>query len=335
MAKELATQYFSTGNDENDDDEYSLESVISQLPKASGWSKYGISLFQNCWFPSNIIPNITSFQNQFKPKDQDIILASFPKSGTTWLISLLFSILNRNQQYEQHPLLTANPHLLVPSLEFSIYSNPKFHDLSSMPSPRLVSTHMPYASLSDHSTNHCSSKPRIVYVCRNPLDVIVSFWHYANGHPVRHSHELTIGDFVDMFCSGEINFGPYWDHVLGYWKASLEKPEKVLFLKYEDLKEDSVGQAKRVAEFVGLRFSREEESDGVVEQVLEMCSFSKLKDLDVNKHGQFKPNFDNKLFFRKGQVGDWVNHLTPSMADRVNEIIKEKFSGSGLSLIRM
>ncbi|XP_062114760.1 cytosolic sulfotransferase 5-like [Humulus lupulus] len=353
MAEE-STQYFSNSsgnkNDEDDNDEYSLESVISELPKASGWSKNGICLYQNCWFPSNIIPNIISFQKQFKAKAKDededmiIILASFQKSGTTWLKSLLFSILNRSQHCsEHHPLLTTTPQVLVPSFEFTIYnSDPRLmlntDSLSStMPSSprRSMSTHIPYASLPRSITQHCSNHSRIVYISRNPLDVIVSLWHFARAHPDRHSHELTVGDFVDMFCSGEINFGPYWDHVLGYWKASLERPEKVLFLKYEDLKEDGVGQAKRVAEFVGVPFSREEESGGVVEQVLEMCSFGKLKDLDVNKHGQFKPNLDNKIFFRKGQVGDWVNHLTPSMADRVNEIIKEKFSGSGLSFRNM
>ncbi|XP_062113884.1 cytosolic sulfotransferase 15-like [Humulus lupulus] len=328
---------------EEDDNDGCLDLVISELPKASGWRKDGLTLYQNCWFPSNIIPNIISFQKQFKAKDKEedkdiIIMASFQKSGTTWLKSLLFSILNRSQDYsEHHPLLTTNPQALVPSLEFTVYNpNPQMiNNIDNNLSSRAMSTHIPYASLPRSITQCCSKYPRIVYISRNPLDVIVSLWHFANAHPDRSRDWTSVGDFVDMFCSGEINFGPYWDHVLGYWKASLERPEKVLFLKYEDLKEDGVGQAKRVAEFVGVPFSREEESGGVVEQVLEMCSFGKLKDLDVNKHGQLRPNFDNKLFFRKGQVGDWVNHLTPSMADRVNEIIKEKFSGSGLSFRNM
>ncbi|XP_062114754.1 cytosolic sulfotransferase 5-like [Humulus lupulus] len=321
------------GGDDNNDDDQTLELlVLTQLPKANSWLKHGVTLYQNCWFPSHIIPNIITFQKQFKPKDEDIILASIPKSGTTWLKSLLFSILNRNQHYynnDQHPLLTTNPHHLVSSFEFTIYSNPKFHDLSTMSSPRLISTHIPYASLPDSIKLY--SKSRIVYVSRNPLDLIVSLWHFGTAHPDRRSHEWTMEECVDEFCRGETMFGPYWDHVLGFWKASLERPEKVLFLKYEEMKEDTFGQAKRVAEFVGLRFSQEEESDGVVEQILEMCSLSKLKDLDVNKHGQVRPNFDNKLFFRKGQVGDWINHLSPSMVERVNNVTNEKLSGSGLS----
>ncbi|KAM6567970.1 hypothetical protein CsatA_027098 [Cannabis sativa] len=331
MEKE-ATKYFSNEEDNNGDE--SLESIISQLPKANSLSKYGVTLYQNCWFQSNMIPNIISFQKQFKAEDEDIIVASFPKSGTTWLISLLFSILNRNQHYDQHPLLSTNPHDLVPSLEYSIYSDPKFYDLSTMSSPRLVSTHMPYTSLSDSIKYR--SKSRIVYISRNPLDVIVSYWHFVNNLSER-NHDInkcTIEDFVDIFCSGTNNFGPYWDHVLGFWRASLENPEKVLFLKYEEMKEDSIGQAKRIAKFIGLPFTQEEENNnGVMDQILEMCSFNKLKDLNVNKQGKFKPHLDNKFFFRKGETGDWINHLSPSMVERVRKITQQKWSGSGLPLI--
>ncbi|KAF4357718.1 hypothetical protein F8388_025729 [Cannabis sativa] len=87
MAKE-ATKYFSNEEDNNGDE--SLESIISQLPKANSLSKYGVTLYQNCWFQSNMILNIISFQKQFKAEDEDIIVASFPKSGTTWLISLFY-----------------------------------------------------------------------------------------------------------------------------------------------------------------------------------------------------------------------------------------------------
>ncbi|XP_060959738.1 cytosolic sulfotransferase 5-like [Cannabis sativa] len=354
MSKE-ASQHFSNSstscgqNTDDDDDNNNKDNkesvvldllVISELPKSDGWKKQGITLYQNCWFPSNLLPNVIAFQKNFKAKYEDIIMASFPKSGTTWLKSLLFSILNRHKYYynnnnhnndNENPLLTTISHHLVPAFEFQFYSNypENVHDLDTMPSPRLVSTHIPYASLPDSINKF--SKSRIIYISRNPLDVIVSFWHFANGHPERLSREWTVEYFVDMFCKGDITFGPYWEHVLGYWKASLARPENVLFLKYEDLKKDSVGQLKKIAKFVGMPFSQEEENDGVVEQILEMCSLSKLKNLDVNKYGEVRPNIHNKIFFRKGQVGDWINHLTPSMVERVKNIIIEKLNDSGLS----
>ncbi|KAF8009966.1 hypothetical protein BT93_J0829 [Corymbia citriodora subsp. variegata] len=120
--------------------------------------------------------------------------------------------------------------------------------------------------------------------------------------------------------------------MLGYWKESLERPHKVLFLKYEDLKEDIVGNLKKVAEFVGLPFSEEEEEGGVIEEIAKMCSLKTLKDLEVNKSGKIPLTieFEKRTFFRKGEVGDWVNHLTPSMVDRLNSIMQEKISPFGL-----
>lgn len=204
----------------------------------------------------------------------------------------------------------------------------KVHDLSGIPSPRLFSTHIPYPSLPESVKN---SKCRIVYICRNPLDLIVSSWHF--GTQDRSGSQWTnMEEYVDKFCKGEEAFGPFWDHVLSYWKESLEKPEKVLFLTYEDMKEDTVAQVKRIAEFVGFRFSDEEESGGVVRQISELCSLKSLKDLEVNKTGKFMPNFENKSYFRKGEVGDWVNHLSASLAKRtINKVNEEKLKGSGLT----
>ena len=97
------------------------------------------------------------------------------------------------------------------------------------------------------------------------------------------------------------------------------------------MKEDTVSQVKKLAEFVGFPFSEEEENSGVAEQILELCSLSNLKELEVNKHGGIMPNFENKLFFRKGEVGDWANHLSASMVERVDEVIQKNLRGSGLS----
>ena len=136
---------------------------------------------------------------------------------------------------------------------------------------------------------------------------------------------------MNVYCEGEEIFGPFWDHMLGYWKHSLENPQKVLFLKYEDLKKDTKTQVKKLAEFVGFPFTLEEERQGVVEEMIELCSLSNLRDLDVNKHGKFMPYFENKSYFRKGEVGDWVNHLSPAMVELVDKLVDEKLSSFGLT----
>lgn len=84
-------------------------------------------------------------------------------------------------------------------------------------------------------------------------------------------------DFFEDYYHGRVVIGPFFDSVLEYWNQSLEQPNKVLFLKYEDLKEDAVLQLKRLVEFVGMPFSPQEENDGVIEEIIEMCSIKNLK----------------------------------------------------------
>ncbi|XP_031287609.1 cytosolic sulfotransferase 16-like isoform X2 [Pistacia vera] len=195
---------------------------------------------------------------------------------------------------------------------------------------------------------HFISRPTDVYLISSPKSVSMSVfpsWILTFSRPLRllilkffHHHvkpkdlpPLSLEDAFEMFCEGISPCGSYWDHVLGYWKASLEFPSKILFLKYEDMKEEPLLNIKRVAEFVGRPFSLEEEENGTVQEILKLCSFEKMKNLEVNKNGFYRVrNTKNDVFFREGKVGDWENHLTNEMAERLDEIAKQKFHGSGL-----
>ena len=124
--------------------------------------------------------------------------------------------------------------------------------------------------------------------------------------------------------------------MLGYWKESRSKeiPNKVLFLKYEDLKGDINFHVKRIAQFLGWPFALEEESGGVIDSIIELCSLEKMKELEVNKSARsLEKNFENKHLFRKGDIGDWINLLSPWMVDKLSnsKVIEEKFGGLGLS----
>ncbi|EOY19626.1 Sulfotransferase 2A, putative [Theobroma cacao] len=201
------------------------------------------------------------------------------------------------------PLNWANPHNLVPFLELTLYAGDGIPDLTSIPCRRLFATHLPYAALAESIKQ---GKSRIVYITRNPLDVIVSFWHFNISIPGLADWPLE--ECFEMFCRGEELFGPFRDHALGYWKESLEKAHRVLFLRYEDMKEDPILQIKRIAEFRALPFSDEEETAGVIEEIAKFCSLSNLKDLKGNKIGKFQGfQIEYKFLFRKGEVGDHVN----------------------------
>ena len=155
---------------------------------------------------------------------------------------------------------------------------------------------------------------------------------------------VPLEDALEFFCQGLTTCGPYWDHILGYWRASLESPEMILFLKYEDLKNETLFWVKKMAQFLGCSFSLEEENKGVVQKIIDLCSFENMSSLEVNKSGmvRFKLGITqdgvnayevkNNAYFRKGKIEDWKNHLTPEMARRLDQITEQKLAGSGLTL---
>ena len=149
--------------------------------------------------------------------------------------------------------------------------------------------------------------------------------------------EIHLRDAFEFFCEGLSIFGPYWDHVLGYWRASLESPKRILFLKYEDLKNETIYWVNEISRFIGYPFSLKEEEKGVVQKIINLCSFEKLSSLEVNTSGIIQvgaivSKAKTNAIFRSGKVGDWKNHLTPTMAMRLNQITEKKLSGSGLTL---
>ena len=73
-----------------------LKGLIKTLPRKMGWNGFSFYQYQGCWIPSSAIQGIISFHRNFHAKATDLLLCTLPKSGTTWLKALAFSIVNRD-----------------------------------------------------------------------------------------------------------------------------------------------------------------------------------------------------------------------------------------------
>ena len=74
----------------------------------------------------------------------------------------------------------------------------------------------------------------MVYTVRNPKDVVVSSQNFLTGlRAVAYSHDLPY--LIDQMVQerGKLCFGPYFDHVEGYW--TLRNMPNVLIVSYEQL----------------------------------------------------------------------------------------------------
>ncbi|KAL8261710.1 hypothetical protein R6Q59_025759 [Mikania micrantha] len=295
---------------------------------ACKWTKGRIILYkyQGAWKIKGFHERIILAEQNFKAQPDDVFLCSFPKTGTTWLKSLAFTIATREKfDASSSPLLTTFPHECVPYLEMD-FGLPKHG-----PRIPLMGTHLPYNYL---PKSVLSSDCKMVYVYRDPKDVVVSYYYFALSVYQVPVEDAPFEEAFDEFCEGITGSGSYWDHILGYWQASHDNGRKILFLKYEDIKQNTAGSVKRLAEFMGYPFSIVEEKAGVIENIIKLCSFENLSNLEVNKSGSSRPipsvTIENRSLFRKGKVGDSKHYLTEEMKEKIDKLMDEKLGHTGL-----
>ncbi|KAG6388673.1 hypothetical protein SASPL_150105 [Salvia splendens] len=281
----------------------------SDPPKSPFWGEPdALTLREGFWLPTFLLDSSSAFRHNFQARDGDVLLASPIKTGTTWLMAISHSLLTKPKSSDADALATNNPHSLVPTVEFELWSPTTNVNIFDPTSPRLLHTHLPLSLLP-------ASVSKIVYIARSPEDTLVSMWHYFNTV----AGEVALEKAVECFCSGAHPFGPFDRHVAEYWQESQRRPEKVLFVKYEEMKREPKRGVLRIAEFLGRPVGSEEE----VEEILWRCSLERLKNLEVNAA-------EHSAYFRKGEVRDGKNYLTSEMGDRIHRSVGVKLQELGL-----
>ncbi|KAG8140371.1 hypothetical protein E2320_003059 [Naja naja] len=136
--------------------------------------------------------------------------------------------------------------------------------------------------------------------------------------------------FLDMFppiTFPSVICGSWFDHVCGWWEAKKRHP--ILYLFYEDMKEDPIREMRKIAQFLGL-----EVQEPVLNQILEHTQFETMKGNKMANYGNVSPCLmDHTVspFLRKGIVGDWKEHFTVSQSEHLDGICSQLLEGSGLT----
>ena len=94
---------------------------------------------------------------------------------------------------------------------------------------------------------------QIVYVARNPTDVAVSFYHHYR-HLV--GYEGTKKDFAEAFLNEQVIYSPFNEHIMDFW--NLREEQNVLFITYEEMKENIEFVIQKCIKFLNKSYTREE-----------------------------------------------------------------------------
>jgi hypothetical protein len=258
-------------------------------------------------------------------------LASYPKSGNTWLRVLLTNYLRNGDQpadindLDIYDYATSRVMLdewigvessdLRPE-EIERYRPIVYRQLAATCSaPLFMKVHDAYT----YNADSCPLFPAeatagVIYVMRNPLDVAVSFAHHENV-----SLDTIIRRMRSDGCALCSEAGRLFDHVaarLLSWSRHVtswvdEGGLDVQIVRYEDLAATPTSTFAGIIRFLGLA-----EDDERVHRAVDFSAFERLQGQEC-AHGFTERQTTSPSFFREGRVGSWRECLTATQVQRI------------------
>ncbi len=250
--------------------------------------------------------------NDFAFRDDDIVIATYAKSGTTW-----------TQQIVAQMLFGGDPALAVAELSpwLDLRVPPKAVKLEAVAAQthrRILKTHLPVDALV------FSPRAKYLYIARDGRDVVWSLYnHHANANAAWYAAlndtPGRIGAAIepppadirqywrDWLDRDGHPFWPFWENVRSWW-AIRELPN-VLLLHFADLKRDMPGQMRRIAAFLDIPVDAARWP-----QIVEYCTFDWMKRNAMQSVPLGGAFWDGgaETFIHKGVNGRWAETLTPA-----------------------
>ncbi|XP_016141590.1 sulfotransferase family cytosolic 2B member 1-like [Sinocyclocheilus grahami] len=269
------------------------------------------SVYKGVHVPTHLHPpESLKYCEEFTFRPDDILIVTYPKSGTTWMQEVVPLIVNEG---DLTLVLTVPNWDRVPWLEEHRAAQ---LNLEQRPSPRIFATHFHHHMMNE---SYFKTKPRVLYVMRNPKDVFTSSYHYY-GMASYLVNPGTPDEFMEKFLDGKIMFGSWFDHVKSWINA--EEKESMLYIFYEEMITDLKGSVEKMAKFLGKSLSQD-----VMEKIADHCVFKNMKQNKMSNFSLVPEEYmDQKRseFMRKGIAGDWKNLLTNAQEQRFNAAYKDK-----------
>lgn len=234
---------------------------------------------------------------QKRPDDKFIV--SYPRSGSTWLRTILVNVLR--------PDAESNPdvfNVVIPGLSWR-----NVHQINRMPSPRILKSHTWYRS----------EIAPTVYLVRDGRDVLVSLYHYMI---TRQRKTESFDKFFASYYLGK--HGQRWhENVVSWLGEGREKlGDRLMVVKFEALKAETVAVVADI-----LRFLQISASPTLLSTAIDKAQLDKVRSIERSRRGNMH-NPDTS-FYRGGQTGQWQDYLTPTMEEQFCNMSKQALQLGG------
>lgn len=240
----------------------------------------------------------------------DTFLVSYPKSGNTWARVLIANLLSPGKPADFRAI-----NELVPDPS----SETKRHFMR-MPRPRVIKSHFVFDP----------RYPRVIYIVRDPRDVVISEYHYQRKTRNIDDH-YPIEEYVHRFIAGETypENGSWGEHVNG-WLAARDGNPRFLLVRYENLLSDPVDELARIAAFLNIVATPQR-----LAEIVSLSSADRMRDLEARQSDAsslMKGSRKDVAFVRSAKSGGWKAELPQACVTQIESAWGEIMKRLGYEL---
>jgi len=248
--------------------------------------------------------------NDFAFRDDDIVIATYAKSGTTWMQQIVSQLVFGGAEGIKVADLSPWIDLRIPPREV------KLPAVEAQTHRRFLKTHLPVDALV------FSPKAKYLYIGRDGRDVVWSMNNHhvmANddwykllnetpgrvGPPIGRPNPSLRHYFLEWLEQDGHPFWPFWENVRSWWE--IRGLPNVMMVHFADLKRDMPGQIRRIARFLDIPVD-----PARWEAIVEHCTFDYMKRHadDVAPRGGMFWEGGGASFIHRGTNGRWRDVLT-------------------------
>lgn len=244
-------------------------------------------------------------------------MASYPRSGSTWLRFMLFQVLTG-----QDPSFNSID-VTIPEIDAHRGVRPLLPN-----GGRLIKTHERYRA--DYK--------RAIFLVRDVRDVLLS--GYARATEVGLAELVSKGDldsFLVSFMEGRaLQWGSWQRHTSEWLDCPLSKTGNLLVVRYEDLRKTPEPIIAQLMEFVGVKPDM-----NVIRKAVEDNSLQQMREKEdrARKAGEqsvllasHKSAGEDGRFVRKGSVGGWRSKLSDAQVKLIDQYAGDVLARLGYDL---
>lgn len=225
----------------------------------------------------------------------DVFVANYPRSGSTWLRFMLFEILRqKNAEFDD-----VNRH--IPDIGGQIGA------VAVLPNRgRLIKTEELFRP--DYR--------RAIYIVRDARDVALSEYAY---NKAQGWIDCSFARYLTMFINGNAcPYGSWEEHTRSWIESPLNDRGDLMLVSYSELKRNTESTLARIAEFLRVRAPARVIQNAIQNNSLENMRKKEDRAPQIGYDPRTKSIAEDNRFVRSGEVGGWRGRLTPAQAEYLN-----------------